>query len=205
MKKISLKNLLLAILFFLCVPTAVTSETPKDNKAAKSIPGKADFSQKELTITKNPNFTTVIDIDSKKQKIGAYTFELHYDPTFLIPVKPEKGQEVEPTKEGFVTAFNTKKKGSIRITGFDITGKALMGGFTKVHWKAIKNGKTAISLKIITLVKGDYAALELDEKAKREVNLTISGVKEIMIEDKPEKKPIQKEKTPAAKSPASKK
>ena len=98
-------------------------------------------------------FTTNICVNTGAQKLGAYGFEVEYDPTILKVLSVQEGSE------GFLTVFrNQYTDGWARMCGFDVDGEGPDSRMEllEVTWEAIGIGSTTVNNTIDRLVDNIY-------------------------------------------------
>jgi hypothetical protein len=136
--------------------------TPTPTPGSIENPGAVWVSPKESIAAKDTAFATDILANSGDLLIGAYGFELTYNPDVIL-VDVSKGQNgVEAGADGFFAAVNAETPGTLFYSGFDPygTGPGAALQLLVVYWLAVEEGTSPIDLRISSLADSNADSFE---------------------------------------------
>ncbi|GAG06152.1 unnamed protein product, partial [marine sediment metagenome] len=111
------------------------------------------FVPDNIMIGVGASYSDEIHMSVGGDKLGGYNIKITYDPAVLSVDKSKGDNGVEAGSDGFVAAVNAENAGTLRVSGFDVTGKGPGADLhvLTIHWTAVSLGATPLSFDVANM------------------------------------------------------
>ena len=124
--------------------------------AMSAYAGEANIEMKiDASVLQKGQEATIKVFINTSEPIGAYQFDIAYDPSILEII------DIQPGTDGFVTA-SARDNGLIKVNGFDVNGKGPGElEFLLIKIKAKARGNASISVSPVILANADGQKIQV--------------------------------------------